>query len=384
MNLLRLGPALERLVDSIGGDAVAVDATACVRHWNHASGCRLCADGCPTQAIALPPWESEGAGQAVTLDPAACVECGYCLHACPTGVFTGRDETDRLLQTAAALPVRAEIDLACRYAPVREAEPGVDAIVEAGGCLAALGAAAYVGLAAAGVERIGVRVEGCGQCPIGSLVTAIAQAAETAGVLAAIPITVKDAPTPGAVRKPVHATHARPISRRGLWQRLAGGGARPAAPTPTEVEEPEGGGKRLPSERKALLGALAELPAERRANGPAFPRLSVAATCTACQVCANVCPTGAILFAADGETFSLQFAPLACTDCGLCLQLCAPQALQPAGKLAYDDAHPAVLHTGQQRECKRCRALFAGAGDLCPACDFRRRNPTGMRLPTPG
>jgi ferredoxin len=180
------------------------------------------------------------------------------------------------------------------------------------------------------------------------------------------------------VRKPVHATRAPQVSRRGLWRRLAGA-KQPAAVPLEDTEEPRGDGKQLPRERQALLDGLARLPGEKRAPGAAFPALRVAATCTACQVCATVCPTGALALTADGETFALQYAPLACTECGLCTPLCAPQALEAAGRIRYDDAHPVVLHAGHLRLCRRCRAAFAGAGDLCPTCDFRRRNPAGMR-----
>lgn len=383
MNLLQAAPALDRLVDAFSGDAIQVDASRCVRQWNRESPCRLCADGCPVQAIALEPATGvpDAPGAHVVLNIEACVQCGYCLHACPTGVFAGRDETKMLLQVAAAISPRASLDLACCHVPVQQAEAGVDAIVEVGGCLAALGAAAYVGLAALGVERIGLRTESCSSCPISSLVTAIEGSTAAAGQLTSVPISFKDAPAAAVVRKPVHATRAPQISRRGLWRRLARGEQAPALPLPAE-NEVSAGTKQPPQERNALLAAMAQLPGDKRASAPAFPSFKADATCTACQVCANVCPTGALTFAAAGDTFMLQFAPLACTDCGLCTQLCAPAALKPAAQMPYADAHPVVLLAGQQRQCKRCRAFFAGTGELCPTCDFRRKNPTGsLRRP---
>lgn len=128
--------------------------TAAVRHWHREHACRLCVDGCPVQALTV-----TAAG--VALDAETCVECGYCLHACPTGALAGRDETAKLWQ-AAALPSGAVIDLTCGHFPAVQAEPDVTAIVEVGGCLAALGAAAYVGLGALGVAEASVHVEACG------------------------------------------------------------------------------------------------------------------------------------------------------------------------------------------------------------------------------
>jgi ferredoxin len=250
----------------------------------------------------------------------------------------------------------------------------VTALVEIRSCLAALGAAAYVGLAALGVAAARVRVEACGDCPIGALGGAIAQSTTDAATLTAMPIMLEAAPAVG-YDKPQYVTHAPRVTRRSFWRRLTGD--LPAPASPLLAPEAPAAGKQPPPERRALLRGLAELPERQRAQGPFFPSFTATPACTACGVCANICPTGALAFGVEDEAFSLQFAPLACTGCGLCTQFCAPQALQPAAAVAYADAQPTILLAGKIKLCRRCRASFAGTGELCPACAFRRQHPAG-------
>lgn len=372
MSFSRLRAALEHAAPASGHTAVSVETERCVRAFNRGNPCRLCIDGCPTLAIAF-------AAEGITFDEAACVACGLCVRVCPTGAFDGHDETSRLLQCVAALSPRTALDLTCGHAPATEAGNGVDAIVQIEGCLAGLGAAAYLGLAALGVEQAGIRVEACDACPIGALRGAIEHACENARSLAKVDVAVVDAPPLSTARVPVYSTRTPQMSRRSLFRRAVG--SEPSLPLLPDASVPDG--KAPPRERRALLHMLAHLPTEKIRDGAVFPMLTAGASCTACQVCATVCPTGALWFEAEEGAFELGFAPLTCTECGLCVELCAPEALQFADAAAYAEAQPVVLLAGSVRECKRCHALFVGEGPLCPACAFRRANPFGSR-PRPG
>ncbi|MBE2237974.1 MAG: 4Fe-4S binding protein [Caldilineaceae bacterium] len=378
MNLLKLAPILEQFASTQPG-GLRVESARCLHSWNQASACDQCVAACPSQALTVAPG-------AVSLDAAACSGCGLCLHLCPTGVFAGEDETAHLLRSVATLRARTALDLTCGPFAATLAEPGVDAIVQVQGCLASLGAAAYVGLTALGVDAIGLRLEACDACPIGALRKTIAATAARAATLTHISITVRDTAPAAGVRKPLHATHAPHYSRRALLHRFVGGNREADLPLPPLDSAPPVG-KTPPLERRALLHALAHLPKERRSNTAYFPSLAASSACTACQTCAAVCPTGALSSELTEHTFALHLDPLACTACGLCVELCAPAALQSAPAVAYADAQLITLLEQAIRSCKRCHASFAGEGDLCPACAFRRKHPAGMmsrsRLATP-
>lgn len=376
MNLLKLASHIEQLVAATEGMFLRVASQRCVHAWNKDSACQLCVAICPTQALAV-------TGDNITLDEAACVQCGACLPVCPTGALVGFDDRARLLQSLSELPSSTAVDLACGASPVALADPLGDVTLQIRGCLAGLGSAAYAGLAALGVERIGVHLEGCAACPIGQLrsqITATIDAVSSSIDLDVVVVVDQDGER---APKPVHSTRTAHYSRRALLRRFTGGGST-ASPLVTELNPPPTDDKSPPLERRALLRALEQIRPEQRTSARFFPALTASAACTACRVCASVCPTQALSFEAGEGSFSLAFTPTSCTECKLCLELCAVDALHFVAPLAYDEAEQFVLLQGALKSCKRCRTDFSGEGELCPTCAYRRRHPSASVLRLPG
>ena len=151
------------------------------------------------------------------------------------------------------------------------------------------------------------------------------------------------------------------------------------------------GDRSAPRERRRLVGALRlmdEAPANHHLPaGERYVDLSVDEKCTACGVCARICPNEALLFEQGEDEFWLGFVAANCTNCDLCTRYCDPQALKFNGTPTVSRLtdRPILLRHDTLYRCQKCSAPYSGDenGGLCPVCAFRRDNPFGSRPPTP-
>lgn len=363
---------------------IRLEAERCLHSLNKDAACTACVDVCPVDALALTG--------SVTLDATTCVACGACLPICPTGAFSGNEDVAGLLQCAVNLEPGTPVELACAYHPTPEQGSSNATVVRTTACLAALGPGAYLALFSAGVRHVGVRMDGCEECPLRRAAAAIPGTVDTANALLARcdlagSITLLENVAPCHTR-PVHSVKNPPLSRRGLFRVLANEGSRQAARLLSSETAPAG--VRGPScERRRLVAALRHLPLRAEDSpleGLPFARYAVNEQCTACAVCARVCPTNALRFN-DDETggYQLSFAPAACIDCDLCIHVCMPAALErsPATLAELVDDAELILTAGRLRTCPKCKARYAARQNepLCPPCTFRRTHPFGSRMP---
>lgn len=119
-----------------------------------------------------------------------------------------------------------------------------------------------------------------------------------------------------------------------------------------------------------------------------FASVSVTETCTACGVCARVCPTGALQFEKSEEevTYALKFSPRQCIGCELCTHVCLPAAISVDHEPTFTQifgAEAVVLREGELVKCEHCGLLMAKRGDahLCSLCEYRQTHPFGSMLP---
>ena len=393
-----------------GRAGVQYDASRCVRTLNRFAACERCVHACPTQALRT--------GSPPAFDAQACRSCGLCLHICPSGAFSGEDGVKLLYDTVAQLRTATCIELVCHHHPSPAAgAAGIDAVVRADHCLAAFGPSVYLGLlglaresekakatmarageaTAKGITtdarpRISVRLDACQTCPLSGAQAGIAQTIAESNALAEAAAheqpfaTITTAPSPAAQRTVIDAKPQ--LSRRQLFTALSGGGQRLLSGS-LLPEPPPKGIKAPPPERQRLIAALKYNPSpiEIVPGNLPFASLTADDQCSACGVCARVCPTGALAFSADrSDQYRLTFKSAACTACGVCINLCEPGALHATGmpRLADLTAESIVtLREGHLRRCERCGTKFDAPAGIrnCPVCEWRKRHPFGSRPP---
>jgi len=374
---------------------IKLDANRCVHARDRFSTCEACTGACPTNALHV--------NGSVTLDAEACIACRQCIHVCPTGVFDSNDNATELLAFAPRLKDARIVELACARHPAPESGPSeTDAVVRIEGCLAALGPSVYLTLLASAIDHVVARLDACAECPIGAVRPKIEQTLDSAQTILnacrEINRVTRLAERSGNdwIRRPLYARGTQ-VSRRDLFRRAIGEGqqhvARKLALDRPNDQADTPAEKSLPLERSRLLDALNRLSAvaapanaEAPLEGLPFARLVADEKCSACGVCARVCPTGALeLTIGEADSYRLTFSASHCTDCGICLHVCEPGVLRRESPTLAElfAAQPAVLRSGALRRCQKCGAKFAGepTARLCPVCDFRRRNPFGTRLP---
>ena len=101
-------------------------------------------------------------------------------------------------------------------------------------------------------------------------------------------------------------------------------------------------------------------------------RIEIARGCTACEVCARACPTGAMQIRESGVGWELAFHMSRCVGCGVCVEACQPQALRFKENLGAREAAktPVTLHRLAKQRCGRCDRLFISSEpeEICPIC----------------
>ena len=135
--------------------------------------------------------------------------------------------------------------------------------------------------------------------------------------------------------------------------------------------------KNLPDKRKILFTVLKHVE-----HPDAFEVLAeedvsftsqkfVDDTCTNCQICYRICPTGAL--SSDGKFSLIHFDAMLCVKCHLCHDVCEPDSIQlQAGFEIKEFFEPTqrTLATFNIKRCNECgnNFTYTGGEQACPRC----------------
>jgi Pyruvate/2-oxoacid:ferredoxin oxidoreductase delta subunit len=334
---------LAEVIDRLQTHPLAVSSKQCTRVRHRRSTCSRCVDVCPADAIS---WED-----GLQVDWDKCTGCGLCAAVCPSGALD--------LQSPARAEILQQVErIAREQGSVTFVCPRAQETGAAGqGCLSVhcigqLDESLLVGAVAYGAQPVWLVDGACESCPqaagravAGAMAARSNQLLEAFGVAARIAFR-SDFPRAAGSRSRSQADE-QGVSRRDLFKTMARETARIGAvsantmqPDQAAQAETENVKGKLPSavpdRRVQLLAALKRLgqPVDRGGSRTArteedglFARFSLGDKCTACQMCAFFCPTGALVKVEDQGRVGLAFRSALCTNCGLCRDICYRDAV---------------------------------------------------------
>jgi formate hydrogenlyase subunit 6/NADH:ubiquinone oxidoreductase subunit I len=369
----------------------------CKRVRFRKSDCRRCIEVCPDDAIAL------------ELGPVVsdrCSDCGLCQNACPTEAIRSGLRTEWYLLNRAASLLRQDGEsgrpkrLVVRCGEAQS--QGGDALPVS--CLGGVSENVIIGAALLGFDRVSLVTGVCSGCRVehgeellSRSVTCATAVLESMALLENISIAVVQEPGERERmwgRREIFSSVARHMRHhaalfghrteraiRGHLSRELGGEGRAETPSPRRELLREFLGR---SERasRAVIAYRRDFP---------WGRIRVReAECSACGVCARVCPTGAICEEVEkGSHYRLHFDASACTNCGLCQEACSLIEFDELFALAdIAGGQSRIVASVELSSCVVCGEVVpSGRGEACPTCKKRQVGPArqspGPREPTP-
>ena len=378
-----------RVADTIinNNQYVLIEASLCTRFRTPKSDCSICADLCPMSAISISENGAEIKGE--------CIGCGVCSAACPNGAFMVKERNDKkIIQEIGSKPTGPEariFRISCE-----RGDASSDLIVS---CLGRLTDVLLLEPIRMGASKIEIVQPSCSECPsvkAASHLNGIIQRTLYLYDMLGIErdrIYKKEIPLQGLIKMP-----EKTVSRRELFGAIRKNAMGVAAASIPDFENNEKGTakefrdviQQRPEnlKRTLLLESLRNFSQENgmlkavyvNANDAILAEIEVTSECTACGVCAALCPTGAITQAQTEDLFSLSFNPHLCTNCQVCVKACMHKAINIKESTLLNlllKQKEVKLFEGKRKACAACELDFIDKGsDICPLCIDRHKRQT--------
>lgn len=341
--------------------------------------CRACEIVCPVKAIRI-------GETALQLDE-SCVRCGRCAAVCPMGALAlpGFSVPDVPQERTSPLSVD------CWKVPEKLSPEGSVRVP----CLGGLSTGRILELVAmAGAHSLRLLDRGwCLKCKAGSSLdhpihASLEQAKsllDAAGLATGrLPmlrsVHLSDDLMPTDIPEPVTETR---MSRRAFFSALTSktvatiDKVKPLAPE-LEARQRRGFEKAPVSsrERERMLLRMELICKSAGVTPPPklFFRVAISDACNNHQLCASICPTGALAVFEQGSRTKLIFDTRLCIGCNECYSICPSKALNvlPNGYNALPD-HPICLTSFGENICPECNQTYTDktGENLCPQCQKR-------------
>jgi len=339
------------------------DVSSCVRATSKFSECTKCVDICPVSTIEI-------VDNIPALTPSVCIDCGGCVGVCPTESFSLNDFSsvnfffEFLESKKSHLACKTEIP-----------------------CLSVLSVEHLIALTLASDEQLTMDVEGC-HCGGDSdkLIHQIEVNMEEANFVLesfsdkkidrkSIKVEVSQEEKEISDRRSFLSLKTAVKTKQSFDEAIDADELKAFALDSDVIAKIKD--KKIPDKRKLLFSVLKRVEKRESYDVLATEDISftsqkfVDESCTNCQICYRICPTGAL--SSDKRFSVINFDAMMCVKCHLCHDVCEPDAIQlQAGFEIKEFFEPTqrTLATFNIKRCNECGNNFTYTGGLleCERC----------------